>query len=136
MRMKIGDLAKLADCKIVTIRYYEKEGLLPEAARSGNNYRLYGEADLERLQFIRRCRAMGMSLEEVRGLLALKEQPDQDCSALNVLLGEHIRSLDEHIASLTQLREHLAELRSRCHGMHPLSDCVIMHGLSEPTFQT
>ena len=75
--MKIGELAKKTGCQVVTIRYYEKEGLLPEPERSEGNYRLYSEADIERLRFIRHCRHHDMKLAEICrendvGLIAMK----------------------------------------------------------------
>ena len=69
MTIKIGELARRTECQVETIRYYEKEGLLPEPTRSRGNYRLYGEAQVERLQFIRHCRSLDMTLGEVRALL-------------------------------------------------------------------
>ncbi len=73
--MKIGELAKLTDCQVETIRYYEKENLLPEPARSEGNYRLYTQAHVERLTFIRNCRSLDMTLEEIRSLLSLRAYP-------------------------------------------------------------
>ena len=73
MEIRIGDLAKRSGCEVVTIRYYEKEGLLPKPARSGGNFRLYGEAHAERLQFIRHCRSLDMTLSEIAGSA---RQPD------------------------------------------------------------
>ena len=75
MEIRIGDLAKRSGCEVVTIRYYEKEGLLPKPARSGGNFRLYGEAHIERLQFIRHCRSLDMTLSEIRALLGLRDNP-------------------------------------------------------------
>ena len=69
--LTIGELGRRTDTKVETIRYYEKEALLPEPTRSASNYRLYGARHVERLQFIRRCRALDMTLDEVRALLQL-----------------------------------------------------------------
>ena len=70
MEIRIGDLAKRSGCEVVTIRYYEKEGLLPKPARSGGNFRLYGEAHIERLQFIRHCRSLDMTLLQIAWIVA------------------------------------------------------------------
>ena len=67
--MKIGELAQSARCSVETVRYYEKEGLLPAPERGQNNYRIYGTAHVERLRLIRNCRALDMTLEEIRVLL-------------------------------------------------------------------
>lgn len=79
--MKIGELAKLTDCQVETIRYYEKEGLLPPPARSDGNYRLYTQAHTERLVFIRNCRSLDMTLEEIRSLLGLRDSPGTSAKA-------------------------------------------------------
>ncbi|WP_300882315.1 MerR family transcriptional regulator, partial [uncultured Desulfovibrio sp.] len=70
MKVKIGELAKMTGCEVVTIRYYEKEGLLKKPERTEGNYRIYEDDDIARLRFIRHCRQHGMSLSEIRALLA------------------------------------------------------------------
>ncbi|SOE70282.1 DNA-binding transcriptional regulator, MerR family [Burkholderia sp. D7] len=84
--MKVGDLAKRAGCKVETVRYYESEGLPPEPARSEGNYRLYGESHVEGLMFIRNCRALDMTLGEIRALLGFKDGGGQDCGDVDALL--------------------------------------------------
>ena len=79
MEIRIGELAQRTGCEVVTVRFYEKEGLLPAPARSSGNYRLYSEAHIERLQFIRHCRSLDMSLGEIRALLGLRDKPLRDC---------------------------------------------------------
>lgn len=129
--MKIGELARRTGCKIVTIRYYEKQGLLEAPERSDSNYRLYSGADVERLRFIRHCRALGMSLEEVRQLLALQAQPEGDCSAVDQLLDAHLKTLDEHISSLLHLKEHLVALKGACSGGQN-AHCGILQRITAP----
>ena len=73
--MRIGELAKQAACTVETIRFYEREGLLPRPTRSGGNYRLYSAEDAERLAFIRNCRSLGMALAEIRVLLGFGARP-------------------------------------------------------------
>jgi DNA-binding transcriptional MerR regulator len=79
-RLSIGSLAEAAGVKVVTVRYYEKVKLLPEPARSDGNYRAYKLEHLHRLRFIRRCRDLGFTLDQVRDLLRLSVQGKQDCS--------------------------------------------------------
>lgn len=79
--MKIGVLAKQADCPVETVRYYEREGLLPAPARTEGNYRLYSSEHLERLTFIRNCRTLDMTLDEIRRLLALMDSPARTVKA-------------------------------------------------------
>lgn len=111
MKMKIGELARLAGCPVVTIRYYEKEGLLATPERSEGNYRLYGEADLERLRFVMHCRRHGMKLAEIRKLLAFRDHPARDCAWVHRLVDEHIANVEAQIAALAHLKAELMTLR-------------------------
>jgi len=112
--MKIGELAKLTDCQVETVRYYEREGLLPPPARSDGNYRLYTQAHVERLTFIRNCRSLDMTLEEIRSLLSLRDSPQDQCENVNALIDEHIQHVNARVASLQALQAQLLELRQRC----------------------
>lgn len=129
--MKIGELASASSTAIETIRYYEREGLLPAPARSEGNFRLYQEAHLERLQFIRYCRSLDMSLDEVRALLTFKDDPASDCGDVNALLDEHIGHVARRIKELRSLEKQLRELRQRCSAARPARQCGILAGLDE-----
>lgn len=112
--MKIGELAKKAGCRVVTVRYYEKEGLLKQADRTSGNYRVYDEDDLERLKFIRHCRRHDMSLEETRRLLSYRDHPSADCLWIGDMIRTHIKSVDAQIRSLKELKKYLQELQKKC----------------------
>ena len=114
--MKIGELAKLTDCQVETIRYYEKEGLLPPPARTDANYRVYTQAHTERLIFIRNCRSLDMTLEEIRSLLSLRDSPQDQCESVNALIDEHIHHVKARIDGLLALQVQLLDLRQRCGG--------------------
>ena len=129
MEIRIGDLAKRSGCEVVTIRYYEKEGLLPKPARSGGNFRLYGEAHIERLQFIRHCRSLDMTLSEIRALLGLRDNPMQDCGEVNALLDTHIQQVEVRVEALLRLKRHLVDLREKCSGSRSVEACGILQGL-------
>lgn len=116
MKVKIGELAKMTGCQVVTIRYYEKEGLLQEPERTGANYRLYGDGAIERLRFILHCRRHGMNLSEIRELLAFKDNPTVSCDWINSLVEKHIANVDEQIAALSHLKKHLETLLQQCSG--------------------
>ena len=135
MPLKIGDLAKATGTQVVTIRYYEKEGLLLQPERTGSGYRLYSEDDVERLHFIRRCRQHGMTLAEIRDLLAFRDAPAPSCAWINELVERHIANVQEQIESLLTLKAHLEALRRSCSGDHG-PDCGILdnlvHGSSCP----
>lgn len=127
--MKIGELAKTANCTTETIRFYEKEGLLPEPDRNDSNYRSYRAEHVERLRFIRNCRTLDMAHDEIRALLAFIDSPRGDCAPVNDLLDEHIVHVDTRINELTQLREQLIGLRQQCATAQPIQECGIIHGL-------
>src|SRR5665647_1092119 len=112
--MRIGELAKRAETQPVTVRYYEGLGLLPEPERTDGNYRIYRDVHLERLQFIRNCRAIGMTLAEVRRLLYFRDRPDLACHEINQLLDTHIARLSEQLFELHRLEGYLRELRACC----------------------
>ncbi|WP_459618314.1 Cd(II)/Pb(II)-responsive transcriptional regulator [Bordetella sp. 2513F-2] len=134
--MKIGALAKAAGTTVETVRYYEKEGLLPAPERGLNNYRSYGPAHLERLRLIRNCRALDMTQEEIRTILALSDHHEAGCGPINALFDEHIQHVDMRIAELQQLKAQLCELRQRCLSARPdTDDCGILHGLTEMDVQ-
>ncbi|MFC4274349.1 Cd(II)/Pb(II)-responsive transcriptional regulator [Achromobacter aloeverae] len=130
--MKIGELAKAAGTTVETVRYYEKEGLLPAPERGVNNYRSYGPQHVDRLRLIRNCRALDMTQEEIRAILQLADSHAADCGPINDIFDAHITHVDERIAELTQLKTQLGELRQRCLSARPHAEnCGILHGLAE-----
>lgn len=128
--MKIGELARAAGCTTETIRYYERQRLLPKPERGGNNYRAYGPAHLERLRFIRNCRALDLSQEEIGGLLAFMDRPAEDCDAVNTVLDAHISHVEARLAELESLRDQLAGLRKKCQRTTTIERCEILRGIS------
>ncbi|KDR28442.1 MULTISPECIES: Cd(II)/Pb(II)-responsive transcriptional regulator [Caballeronia] len=128
--MRIGELAKAANCTTDTVRFYEKEGLLPPPERTEANYRNYTPAHIDRLRFIRNCRALDMTHDEVRALLSASYEPSIGCGTIDSLLDEHIAHVDERIAELVRLREQLGTLRARCAGDAAVKECGIMQGLT------
>lgn len=129
--MKIGELSAASSTQIETIRYYEREGLLPAPARTSGNFRTYEAPHLERLQFIRFCRGLDMSLDEVRVLLRFKDDPAADCGDVNALLDEHIGHVSTRIKELRSLEKQLKTLRQRCGSEQSADQCGILAGLSE-----
>ena len=114
--MKIGELAALTGCRVPTIRFYEAEGLLEAPARGSNNYRDYGARHVDRLAFIRRCRSLDMTHDEIRVLLHLQDDPTKPCDDVNVLLDEHLRLVEGRISVLKALRKQIQGIRSACAG--------------------
>jgi len=134
--MKIGELASATDTRVETIRFYEREGLLPEPKRSTANYRVYTAAHAERLAFIRNCRNLDMALDEVRELLRFKDAPGEDCANVNALLEEHIGHVSQRIRELRVLERELRLLRARCEKPGHGKDCGILGGLEQSSGRT
>lgn len=129
--MQIGTLARAARCSVATIRYYEQIGLLPEPARTEGNYRTYALMHLERLRTIRGCRALDLSLDEIRHLLAQTDGSASDCAGVDRVIDEHLAHVGERILALEHLRRQLQALRARCDGEHGLDGCGVLRGLPE-----
>ena len=127
--MRIGELAQASGTPVETIRLYEREGLLPTAARTEGNYRIYTPHHAERLAFIRQCRSLDMTLDEVRVLLRFKDQPTADCGEVNSLLDEHIGHVAERIRALRALEKELRALRTACPVPQAAADCGILQGI-------
>src|SRR2546426_904518 len=107
--LRIGEAAQRTGVSAANIRYYEKQGLLAPALRQDNDYRLYGDADLHRLRFIRMCRAMDMSLDEVRTLLALDGQRPEDCRAASQTVESHLQHVRQRLGELRVLERELRQ---------------------------
>ena len=113
---RIGEAARRSGVSAANIRFYEKAQLLPPGTREDNRYRVYNAADIHRLRFIRLCRAMDMSLDEVRTLVALDAQPPADTHAACHTLDEHLAHVRARRRELQALEVDLRELRGRCDG--------------------
>ena len=124
---RIGEASRRSGVSAANMRYYEKEGLLSPGSREGNSYRLFSEADVHRLRFIRLCRAMDMSLGEVRTLLALEQQPPADVHVACHTIDEHLAHVRTRLQELQALELDLHALRSRCDGTD--AHCHILDAL-------
>ena len=127
--MKIGEIAAATGVHVETIRYYEREGLVPPPARTASNYRSYTEAHRQRLIFIRRARDLGFSLVQVRELLDLADESDRSCVAVDEIARKHRAQVRAKIAELTALRQELDYMIGQCrHGS--ISECRIIEALA------
>ena len=129
--MKIGELAKRSGVGIDTVRFYERQGLLPKARRLASGYRVYDPGDVKRLRFVRRAKALGFTLEEIRDLLALSDHRDDDMAALKGLATEKLADVQAKLAELSRIREGLETLVVACPGHGALAQCPILNALSE-----
>ena len=126
---RIGEAARLSGVPAASIRYYEKEGLLPAQSRGDNQYRLYNDEEIHRLRFMRLCRAMDMSLDEVRTLLALDRSVESDAHEACATLDEHLEHVRTRLSELQTLEQELLSLRGRCDGAG--GHCHVIEALHE-----
>jgi len=129
--MKIGELAQRAGVGIDTVRYYEKEGLLPKAQRLASGYRVYDPQDVRRLRFVKRAKALGFTLPEIRELLALSDHRGDDMAAMKTAATEKLADVQAKIAELNRIREGLETLVASCPGHGALEQCPILNALAE-----
>jgi MerR family mercuric resistance operon transcriptional regulator len=128
--MRIGELARRTGVNIETIRYYEREAMLPAPGREPNNYRVYADAHRRRLRFVSRARGLGFSLEEVRELLSMIDGGDYTCATVKSLGEAHLSDVRDKIADLRRMEAALAELIAGCHGGRT-PDCSMLEALFE-----
>jgi DNA-binding transcriptional MerR regulator len=132
--LKIGALAERTGTNAPTIRYYEEIGLLRAADRQAGGQRIYGDADVERLTFIRRCREFGFSIDQVRALLALVQDPKSSCMDARDLAQEHLTTVRAKLAELKALERSIAAFVARCDAScagGPGPDCVVLDDLAK-----
>lgn len=121
--MRIGELAERAGTSVKTIRYYDRVGVLRAERRSEAGYGVYGEGALDRYRFVRAAQAVGLSLGEIREVLALRDHGETPCGFVIDLIGRRADELDARIAELIALRDELGELRRRAARLDP-RDCA------------
>jgi Cu(I)-responsive transcriptional regulator len=126
--MRIGELARATGTKAETIRYYEREGILPSADRTDSNYRDYSQNHLAALTFVRRARELGFGMAQVRELLALSDHDDKPCENVDQLVRHQLSEVDSKIADLTALREELGQMLQSCEADR-IGDCRIVESL-------
>lgn len=127
--MKIGEIAKQTGLKVETVRFYEAEGLIDPPTRSGGNYRLYGRSHLDRLSFIKRSRDLGFTLDQVRDLLRLSDNPRASCDEVDAIAAEHIAVIDRKLADLNALRNEIVTWGGSC-GTSSIAECKVMDALT------
>lgn len=128
--MMIGQLARETATKVTTIRFYETIGLLAAPPRTASGRRTYASGDAQRLHFIRNGRRLGFSIDEIRSLIHLAENPAQDCSAASAIAAHHLADVESRLAQLASLRDELATLTRSCTN-EQIADCRIMQAIGE-----
>lgn len=129
--MNIGQAAKAAGVSAKMIRHYERIGLLPAAGRSEAGYRLYGPQDIASLRFIRQARELGFSLNQVGGLLGLRDNRGRRSCDVRQLAAAHLADIERKLAELGTMQRALQALVQACHG-DDAPDCAILDGLQQP----
>jgi len=129
--LAIGQLAKRAGVAIDTVRYYERNALLAPAGRLASGYRRYGDSELKRLRFIRRAKALGFSLAEIRGLLELGAQ--RNVARVKRAAEARLAEVEQRISELARIRRGLRTLISACPGHGRAEACPILNALTQET---
>jgi DNA-binding transcriptional MerR regulator len=114
----------------VTVRYYEQIGLLPVPSRTAGNYRTYSNEHMRRLRFIRRCRDLGFTLDQIRDLLRLSSQRDEECAEVDRITAQHLIDIEQKLSDLKGLARELRRLNNCCQGNGIVADCRIIEALS------
>jgi len=133
--LTIGALAERTGCNVPTIRYCEEIGLLPSPRRGAGGQRVYAAGDFARLTFVRRCRDFDFSIEQIRELLALVEDPERDCVAAKDLAETHLSAVRAKLRDLRALEKSLSQFAAACTAQcagGPARDCVILDEFSRP----
>jgi MerR family transcriptional regulator, copper efflux regulator len=125
----IGQVAKAAEIGVETVRFYEREGLLAEPSRKSSGYRSYPASAIARLQFIRRAKDLGFTLNEIKQLLEFRRDPESTAADVREQALTKIQDIDSRIRSLQEIRSALELLVSHCHGRGPLSECPILDAM-------
>ena len=129
--LTIGRLARLGGVNLETIRYYEREGLLPKPPRTKAGYRLFPSETARRLRFIKRAQVLGFSLGEIRELLALRIKPGTKREHIRARAETKIADIEQKIRTLEAMKKTLRKMTERCDGCGPLSECPILESLDE-----
>lgn len=128
--MQIGEAARASGCHIETIRYYERVGLLPRPTRTAGGYRTYRPEEVTRLRFITRGRALGFSLEEIRSLLALADDPALSCRDVDQLARHHLADIQQRVRELRRIARELERTIASCAG-GKRGQCAILGALRQ-----
>lgn len=128
--LRIGDLSRETGIKVVTIRYFEEAGLMPEPVRSESGQRLYGAEAVARLRFVRRARDLGFSQDQIRGLIDLSQRRGADCTGVDRIAETHLAEVETRIADLQALAGELRTILTSCHGGGDVGECRVIEALS------
>src|SRR2546429_74827 len=129
MALRIGEVAERGGVNLQTIRYYEREKLLPEPPRLPSGYRMFPEQTIHRVRFIKRAQELGFSLAEIRDLLSIQVDPRKECSDVKRMAKTKIADIEEKIRTLEAMKRVLCGLMKLCPGQGPSSECPILESI-------
>lgn len=127
--LKIGQVAERGGVNLQTVRYYEREGLLPVPPRLASGYRLFTEDTVRRVRFIKRAQELGFTLAEIRDLLTLRVDESRSSGEVRSIAEAKIADIDGKIRALTAMKRALTHLTERCSGHGPASECPILESI-------
>jgi MerR family copper efflux transcriptional regulator len=127
--LSTSEVAKQAGINLESIRFYEKQGLLPKAPRTRSGYRVFSEESVRRVRFIKRAQELGFSLKEIKELLALRLDPDSGCGQVRQRAETKLRDTEEKIRDLQRMKKTLARLAAACPGRGASTNCPILESL-------
>ena len=127
--LSIGELAKKAGVNIETIRYYERRGLIADPPRNKSGHRQYSEEAVKRTEFIKKCQALGFSLNEIQEILELRITPESTCAEMKSRVSEKLADVDQKINEIAHIRDALGRLLKKCTGKGPIGKCPILEEL-------
>ena len=129
--LKTGELAKQAGVKVETLRFYEREGLLPQPPRRASGYREYPAESVQRIRFIHRSKELGFTLREIKGLLELRVDPETTCAQVRQNAAEKVSDIEQKITDLKAIERALKKLMDACSGSGPIDECPILRHLEK-----
>ena len=127
--LKIGEVAERGGVNLQTVRYYEREKLLPPPPRLASGYRLFSEQTVRRVRFIKRAQELGFTLAEIRELLSLRVDHQRDSATVRSIALAKIADIQQRIRTLDAMKTALEHLTNRCSGHGPASECPILEGI-------
>ena len=129
MGLRIGEVAERGGVNLQTIRYYEREKLLPDPPRLASGYRVYPDQTVRRVRFIKRAQEIGFTLAEIRELLAIRIDSGRNSAEVRALANAKINDIEEKIQTLRRIKEALGRITERCSGCGPASECPILESI-------
>jgi len=129
--LRIGEIAKLSGVCVETLRFYEREGLIPKPARSQSGYRQYSETAVKQIQFIQHAKALGFSLKDIGELITLKTKPGTTCKGIRTKAQAKIDEIQQKIDALEEMKTALSPLIDQCQSGNPINECPILNVMEE-----